>query len=274
MVELGIVDTRNIINLITEKYNYDFSDFALTSFKRRIEKIIEQNNIKHPDILINRLTENKGFAEGFIDQLTVPSTEMFRDPSLWRVLRDEIISGIYRETGTGFKIWLPNSVSGDELFSLTILLSEMEMLDKAQILVSYISDKSLDTIKSGRFLDQKLEISNDNYIRSNGRSEFSNYYTTSGNQHIRDISLLKNVTFLKQNTFLEPAPQGVKLVLFRNKMIYYNQTLQSKILKTIYNSVASGGYLVIGTKESLHYLYGSNEFTLISNMESIYKRRI
>src|SRR6266542_4015858 len=138
MIELGIVETRNIINLIAEKYNYDFSDFALTSFKRRIERFIELNNLKHPDILINRLHDNKVFAESFIEQLSVASSEMFRDPSLWRVIREETITSIYREAGTGFKIWLPCSVSGDELFSLAIVLHEMDMLDKVQIIVSCI----------------------------------------------------------------------------------------------------------------------------------------
>ena len=273
MIEIGIVETRNIISLIAEKYNYDFSDFALTSFKRRIERIIELNNLKHPDILITRLLENKEFAETFIHQISVPSSEMFRDPSLWRVLRDDIITSIYRETGSGFKIWLPNSVSGDELFSLTILLAEMGMLEKVQILVSCLSDISIETIQSGIFPEQKLEISSDNYIRSNGSLDFTKYYTSSNGQFVRDISLIKGVTFFKQNTLLEPAPQGVKLVLFRNKMIYFNQTLQTKVLKTIYNSVSIGGFLVIGTKESLHYLYGNNEFSLINNFESIYKRR-
>ncbi|HEY4787614.1 MAG TPA: CheR family methyltransferase [Bacteroidales bacterium] len=274
MIELGIVDTRNIINLIAEKYNYDFSDFALTSFKRRIEMLMEQNNIKHPDILMNRLMENKNFVDSFIGQINVPSTEMFRDPSLWRVLRDEIITNIYRETGTGFKIWLPNSVSGDELFSLAILLVEMGLLDKVQILVSSMSERSLDTIRSGLFPEYKLEISYDNYIRSNGKFSLSNYFSVVNNQAIRDVSLIKHVTFFNQNTLLEPAPQGVKLVLFRNKMIYFNQTLQSKILKIIYNSMTTGGYLVIGAKESLGLLYGNNEFTLMNEAENIYKRRL
>ena len=159
------------------------------------------------------------------------------------------------------------------MFSLAILLTEMGMLDRVQILVSSMSEVSLETIKSGVFPENKLEISADNYIRSNGKSDLSIYYTRVKDLLIRDVSLIKNVTYLKQNTLLEPAPQGVKLVLFRNKMIYFNQTLQSKIMKTLYNSVASGGFLVIGTKESLSYLYGSSEFNLINNMESIYKRR-
>lgn len=270
MIDIGIVETRNIINLITEKSNCDFSDYALTSFKRRLENFIEQKNLKHPDILINRLLNSKEIIEDLIHDLSVPSTEMFRDPSLWRVLRDETIESIYREAGSGFKIWLPNSVSGDDLFSLVIMLSEIGMLDKVQILVSCLSDKSLDLIKTGKLAESKVEISSDNYIRANGKSGLHHYLN---NQTIRDLSLIKNVTFFKQNTFLEPAPQGVKLVLFRNKMIYFNQTLQSKVLKTIYNAISVGGFLVIGTKETLSYLYGNNEFSLINSMENIYKRR-
>lgn len=273
MIEIGIVDTRNIISLINEKYKFDFSDYALTSFKRRIEKLIEYHNLKYPDILINKLMDNPEFFDQFLDQIAVPSSEMFRDPSLWRVLREEVINNIYREAGTTCKIWLPNSVSGDELFSLAILLSEMGMLEKVQILASSLSDKSIETIKSGVVQYHKMEISTDNYIRSNGEANLSDYYTTINGQIIRDTSLIKNVTFFKQNTFLEPSPQGVKLVLFRNKMIYFNQALQSRILKNLYQTTSQGCILIVGIKESLSCLYGNNEFTLINNMESIYKRR-
>jgi chemotaxis protein methyltransferase CheR len=273
MIEIGIVDTRNILSLINEKYNYDFSDYALTSLKRRIEKFIEQNNLKYADLLINKLMESETFIDPFIDQLTVPSSEMFRDPSLWRMMREELITNIYRESGSNFKIWLPNSVSGDELFSLTIVLSEMGMLDKVQIIVSSLSDKSIETIKSGKFPSDKLEISNDNYVRANGQHNLSNYYSVINNQLIRDVSLIQNVTFFKQNTFLEPVPQGIKLILFRNKMIYFNQTLQTKILKIIQNASANGGLLIVGIKESLSCIYGNTEFALINDVESIYKRR-
>jgi chemotaxis protein methyltransferase CheR len=273
MIEIGIVDTRNIINLINEKYKFDFSDYALTSFKRRIERIIERNNFKYPDLLLNKLMDSKDFFEQFVEEVSVPSTEMFRDPSLWRILREEIINGIYRETGSNFKIWLPNSVSGDELFSLTILLSEIGMLEKVQILVSCLSDKNIETIKSGIFQGHKLEISLDNYTRSNGKSTLSNYYSTVNGQIIRDTSLIKNVTFFRQNTFLEPIPQGVKLVLFRNKMIYFNQTLQSKILKTLYQATSNGSILILGIKESINCLYG-NEFTTINNMDTKMKEAV
>jgi chemotaxis protein methyltransferase CheR len=273
MQEIGIVDTRNIINTITEKYNYDFSDYALISFKRRLEKIIEHFNLKYPDLLITRLAENNNFFEDFLALLAVPSTEMFRDPSLWRIMRDELIPSIYQDSAN-FKIWLPNSVSGDELFSLAILLHEMGILNKVQILVSCLSNRSIETIKSGIFSNNKLEISSDNYIRANGKFELSKYISLKDGILKRDISLIQNVVFFKQNVFLEPVPQSIKLILFRNKMIYFNQTLQGRIYKTLYNVMSSNGYLVAGTKESLSSHYGNNEFIKINKTESIFKPRI
>jgi chemotaxis protein methyltransferase CheR len=273
MIELGIVDTKNIIKTLSENYNLDFSDYALTSIKRRIERIMDLYNFKYPDILVHKLIENRDFIDSFIYEISVPSTEMFRDPSLWRQLRDDIIPNLKKESRSGFKIWLPNSVSGDELFSLAILLSEMNLLEEIQILVSSVSDKGIDIMKSGVFNPQKLDISSDNYIRANGSGELSNYYQIENNIITRNRNLLKNVSFFKQNLYGEPVAQGVKLVLFRNKMIYYNQQLQWRIIKNIYSALNPGGMLIIGTKETLSNLYGSIEFTLISNNESIYKRK-
>jgi len=273
MLELGIVETRNIIKTILEKHNYDFSDYSLTSFKRRLEKIIEQQNLKHIDFLIKKLHDNNDYFEQFLDELATPSTEMFRDPSLWRILRDEILPSLIRESGNNFKIWLPNSVSGDELFSLAITLHELNLLDKVQIYVSSLSAKSIDIMSLGLLPANKLELCADNYIRANGTNDFSKYYKTENNTIIRDTSLIRNVVFSRQGMNPEPPVQGIKLILFRNKMIYYNQTFQSKVLRQLFNSLLPGGYIILGAKESINTVFGSSEFVLVNNAESIYKRK-
>lgn len=273
MLELGIVETRNIIKIISDKYHYDFSDYALTSFKQRLERIFEAHNIKFIDFMTDKLMEDAKFFNTILGELEVPSTEMFRDPSIWRILREELLPFLLKDNTNESKIWLPNSVSGDELYSLCIILQEMGILENIHIIVSALSNKSIETIKSGLLDNNKLEISTDNYKRSNGKNELSKYYTIVKGEVIRDVSLLRNVSFINQNVFLEPVPQGVKLVLFRNKMIYYNQTLQSRILKLLYSNLPVGAILIIGTKESLSTYYGTQEFTLINSSESIYKRK-
>lgn len=273
MLEIGIVETRNIIKTILEKYNYDFSDYSLTSFKRRLEKIMDQQNLKNVDQLITKLRDNNSYFEQFLDELATPSTEMFRDPSLWRILRDELLPSLIRDSGSNLKIWLPNSVSGDELFSLLIILYELNQLDKVQIYVSSLSARSIDTIRSGLMLAGKIDLSTDNYIRANGIDVFPKYYKTENNTIYRDTSLIKNVIFSRQNMSLDPPVQGIKLVLFRNKMIYYNQTLQSKVLRQLFSFLVPNGFLIVGTKESINTFYGNNEFSLINSSESIYKRK-
>lgn len=272
MTEIGIVDTRNIIKLIQEKYAYDFSDFALTSLKRRLEGILQQRNLKHPELLISRLNDNPKFFEQVLEDIQVPSTEMFRDPSLWRLLRDELIPRINKESPR-FKIWLPGSVSGDELYSLCIILKELDLLDNVNILVTCLSNRSIENIKSGILRSSKVEVSEENYERLNGKAKFSDYYSTVNGTVYRDITLIKNVTFELEKIDLDNPPTGIKLVLYRNKMIYFNPTLQLKVLKNINSSLSAGAHLVIGIKELLANLYNANDFTLINPSESIYKKK-
>jgi chemotaxis protein methyltransferase CheR len=272
MTEIGIVDTRNIIKLIQEKYAYDFSDFALTSLKRRLECILLQRNLKHPDLLISRLNDSPQFFEQFLEDIQVNSTEMFRDPSLWRLLRDELIPRIYKETPK-FKIWLPGSVSGDELYSLCIILKELELLDDVNILVTCVSSRSIDYIKSGVLRSSKVEVSEENYDRLNGKAKFHEYYNIVNGVAHRDISLIKSVNFEVEKIDLDNPPSGIKMVLYRNKMIYFNPTLQLKILKNIHSSLSAGGHLIIGIKELLANLYNANDFVLVNALESIYKKK-
>jgi chemotaxis protein methyltransferase CheR len=273
MAEIGIVETKNIIKTINDTYAIDFADYALTSFKRRIERVMDNFNYKYPELLVNKLQDDHNFLDYFIHEVSVPSSEMFRDPSLWRMLREETIPGLLRENPQPLKIWLPNSVSGDELFSLCILLKEMGLLERVQIIVSTISDKSIESIKSGAMNQSKLEISADNYIRANGKGNFTDYFTQNDPIPNRKTDIIKHVTFIKQNITLEPLPQGIKLVLFRNKMVYFNQVLQWKVVKNISQALLSGGMLIIGTKETIGNIYGSTDFALISSNESIYRRK-
>lgn len=272
MTEVGIVDTRNIIKLIQEKYNYDFSDYALTSFKHRLEFILQLRNLKHPDVLLNRLKDYPDFFEQFLDDISIPSTEMFRDPSLWRLLRDELIPALYKESSR-FKIWLPGTVSGDELYSLCIVLKELDILEKVQIFATCLSQKSIDHIKSGILRSSKVEVSEENYERMNGRGKFQDYCKDINGTTYRDPALIANVTFDVQKMELENPPTGIKLLLYRNRMIYFNSTLQIRVLKNLYNSLNPGGYLIIGIKELLSNLYNLNDFILANPLESIYKKK-
>lgn len=274
MTELGIVDIREIIRAIKSFYDYDFGNFALTSFKQRLERLMIRNNLSNADSLIKKLRDEPDFFDIFLYEISVPSTEMFRDPSLWRWLREDLLPSSIEKNIGKFKIWLPNCVSGGELFSLMILLSELGLTDKVSLIASAFSNKSIEIIREGHYDLKKIEVSTENYIRANGSAAFTDYYTLDRYYAFRDTSLVRNIEFNKLNIHLDNAPSNVKLILFRNNLIYYNPTLQDRILAVLNDSLSASGILIIGIKEKISGFASGKDFDIVNEAESVYKKRI
>ncbi|MFW5781001.1 MAG: CheR family methyltransferase [Bacteroidota bacterium] len=270
--ELGITDTRNIVNAVKELYGYDFSNYALTSFRRRLERLMYINNVSHPDGLILKLKNDSGFFDKFLYDLYVDSTEMFRDPSLWRLLRDKYLPAYLKKYGK-IKIWIPVCVTGEELYTLAITVKELGITNNTEIHASFFSEMSVEEVKKGIFKSAKLEISEENYTRYQGDNYLSSYFTQKNDFLYRDDSLIKNVIFRKQNIIFDNSPDNIHMVLFRNQMIYYNQTLSDNVLKIIHGSMVPGGLLATGIMEKLPPGQEGRMFNLIEDNESIYQKR-
>ncbi len=274
MTEIGIIDIRELIKAVKSKYGYDFSDFALTSFKHKLEKIIIKNNLSNVGSLIKKVNNNPEFFDIFLHEISVPSTEMFRDPSLWRWLRDEFFTKASEKTLSRFRIWVANSVSGGELYSLAILLKEIDILHKVQIISSSYSNKSIEYIKKGRYDLKKIELSLENYKRFQGTKDFSNYYRLDRYYAFRDPSLIKNVEFKKQNINFDNSPTNVKLILFRNSLIYVNPSLQERTLQSMYEKLSAAGLLIVGTREIVKLPNNDNAFEAANKSEGVFKKKL
>jgi len=274
MTEIGIIDIRELIKAVKSKYGYDFSDFALTSFKHKLEKIIIKNNLSNVGSLIKKVNNNPEFFDIFLHEISVPSTEMFRDPSLWRWLRDEFFTKASEKTLSRFRIWVANSVSGGELYSLAILLKEIDILHKVQIISSSYSNKSIEYIKKGRYDLKKIELSLENYKRFQGTKDFSNYYRLDRYYAFRDPSLIKNVEFKKQNINFDNSPTNVKLILFRNSLIYVNPSLQERTLQSMYEKLSAAGLLIVGTREIVKLPNNDNAFEPANKSEGVFKKKL
>lgn len=274
MTELGIVDIREIIRTVKSVHDYDFSNYALTSLKQRLERVMNNYGMASADSLIKKITHEPAFFDVFLYEISVSSTEMFRDPSLWRWLREVYFPEALDKNIGKFKIWLPDCVSGGELYSLAILMSEMGLTDKVQITATYISDKVLEILKNGSYDTKKLEVSEENYKRANGARELSAYYRTDKTGIVRNTSLLANVELRKLNINFDNAPQNIKLILFRNHLIYYNPTQQEKVLQMLHGSLSVSGHLVLGIRERISGISASREFEIINETESVYRKRM
>ena len=270
-VEIGIVDTRNVINSIKEQYNIDFKNYALTFFKHRIEKMIYNHNLRDADQLIAQLKKSQDFFETFIQEITVDTTELFRDPSLWRIFRDEFILDQIKKIGK-YKIWIAGLQSGEELYSMAIILEEANLWDKIELYASYESEKNYEIVKKGQFNLKKVELNEANYKRINSYGDLKSYYQLEENHGVWDTSLLKNVNFTKQSITFDYAPKQCHLIWFRNQMIYFNHILQEQVLNLLHENLISGGHLIIGDKESLEHSTLNKNYKLIIDTEKIYKK--
>ena len=271
--ELGIVDTRNIIKTLQNVYNYDFKNYALTFFKRRVEIVIQTYNLKGADGFIRKIESDKEFFEIFLQEICVDTTEMFRDPSLWRVLNDEMFPQLVNKTPS-FKIWIPEVSSGEELFSIAIMLKKLNLLNSVQLIASSIGELNFENIKKGYFDPKKIEANDTNFKRIFKESDLSDFYTYQNENAQWDTSLIENTKFIKQNIIFDDYPKGIKFILFRNHMIYFNQILQERFIKIMYNSLVPGGHLIIGNNEKIDYWNSDKDYTLISKSESIYKKKL
>jgi chemotaxis protein methyltransferase CheR len=274
MTELGIVDIREIVKAVISVHDLDLSNHALTSLKQRLERVMGIYSIGSADGLIRKITHEPAFLDLLLYEISVPSTEMFRDPSLWRWLKEVYFPEVMEKQIGKFKIWLPACVSGGELYSLAILLTEMGLNDKIQIIATYASDKIEEIIKSGIYDPKKLDVSRENYIRANGNHELGSYYKIDKSVIIRDTSLIVNVEFRKLNFNFDNTPQNIKLILFRNCLIYYNPSHQDKVLQMLYESLSVTGHLVLGIRERITGISTSQEFETVNETESVYRKRL
>jgi chemotaxis protein methyltransferase CheR len=268
--DIDIADLKKITELVQGKYGYDFRNYAMSSFKRRMLRILELKNLTI-ESLLKKLTDQPSFIEEFLDELTVNVTEMFRDPGFWRVMRDEIIPGILLNHKS-FKIWHAGCSSGEEVLSMAIVLKEMGILEDVQLFATDLDVNILEKAKSISYPIKNMELNEKNYIRYEGKKSLKEYYREENGKAVFDKELMQNVTFRKHDLVNGEVFNKFDLVLCRNVMIYFNQTLQNEVLKKFHESLFKYGYLAIGSKESLIWCDVANKFLVTSNEEKVYKK--
>lgn len=271
MQEIDVADLRRISELIYERYNYDFRNYAMSSFRRRVLRILELKKLTVPNLL-SKLIDTPPFIHEFVDELTVNVTEMFRDPGFWKVIRDEVIPAI-RKTQKKFTIWHAGCSSGEEVLTMAIVLDELGVLEDAQIIATDIDSAMLERGRAGIYPIKNMAVNEQNYNAYAGNSDgLSWYYEQVNGSVIFRNDLLNNVTFARHDLVMGQVFDRFDLVLCRNVMIYFNQELQNEVLKKFHESIVPNGFLCIGSKESLIWCDYGNRFLVVNNDEKIYRK--
>jgi len=269
--DIEIADLRKLTQIIRDKYDYDFRDYAMSSFKRRIKRILDLYKFKTVDRLIQVLESTPDFFEEFISEITVNVTEMFRDPTFWKVVKEQIIPNILLNHNK-ISIWHAGCSSGEEVFSMAIALREMDVLDKAKIVATDIDSAIIRKAKAGVYSMKNMDLNSKNYARFQGAYSIDKYFKEVNGEAIMDKSLVENVSFRRHDLVRGSVFSKFDLILCRNVMIYFNQNLQNDVLNKLHESLFKYGYLIIGSKESLIWCDIANKFIVVNNEEKIYKK--
>jgi chemotaxis protein methyltransferase CheR len=268
--EIGLKDIKRVIDTIYLSRGVDFSNYAFSSLKRRIKRFLEINKIHDINEFILKLKEEGEFADIFIKEVTVNVTEMFRDPSFWIVLRDTIIPQIgFNNT---LKIWHAACSTGEEVYSMAILLKEAGLLKYSTITATDINKHVLKVASRGVYTIRSQEVNSKNYEQFGGKVKLSDYYSISDSMVHFDKQLITNVDFKCHDLALDGPIGKFDLILCRNVLIYFNFDLQEKVLQTFTQSLPKNSYLGIGSKESINWCRSARLFEEVSLEEKIYRK--
>ncbi len=271
MQNIEITDLKRFTEIVKDSHGYDFTNYAMSSFKRRINRILDLYNFASVGNLIDKVKNNPAFVEEVVTEITVNVTEMFRDPSFWREVRDHIIPNILLNH-KNINIWHAGCSSGEEVYSMSILIREMGIQDKVKLYATDLDPLILERAKRATISIKNMELNEKNYVRFQGVETLSDYYKEDGGKAILDPTLLDNVSFRRHDLVKGGVFNKFDLVLCRNVMIYFNQNLQNEVLKKLHESLFKYGYLIIGSKESLIWCEIANKFIVVNNEEKIYKK--
>lgn len=262
---------EEILQIIRNHHGYDFSGYAMASLRRRIVRVMDILDI--PDIygLKFRILNDPGFFGQFLKHITVNVTEMFRDPEFFEALRTRVCPVL--AAYPVIKIWHAGCATGEEVYSMCILLHEEGLLNRASIYATDINPANLQAAKTGIMTAASMKNNTRNYHLSGGKRDFSDYYTAQYNNVLIDRQLIRRVVFSRHNLASEPSFNEFHLIMCRNVMIYFNRQLQDHVLRLFFDSMAPKGLLALGSKESMLFSPIRSQFELLMPAQKIYRKK-
>jgi chemotaxis protein methyltransferase CheR len=263
-------DLHQLIEAIYTQYSYDFRDYAGASQKRRVIKALAQLGYPTIPALQAAVAQDPAVFMQLLQYLTIPVSEMFRDPSFFLALRQQVLPVL--RTYPSLKIWVAGCSTGEEVYSLAILLKEEGLLARSLIYATDINPKSLAKARLGIFSLASIQSHTANYQAAGGQQAFSDYYTAAYEAAIFDKSLRDNVTFADHSLATDSVFSETQLVLCRNVLIYFNKKLQDRALGLFHESLSHRGFMGLGSKESIDFSAYATRFESLDRPERIFRK--
>lgn len=268
--ELFDLELRLLLEAVYQRYHYDFRDYALASLRRRMRHAMARFDCDSMGALQHRLLhEPEAFALA-MQYFTVQVSEMFRDPAYFRMLREHAIPVL--RTYPSIKLWIAGCSTGEEVWSLAILLHEEGLLDRAIIYATDINPEALEAAEAGAFPLDRLAQFSRNYLDAGGSSSLSDYYSTGYGGVVFDRRLKRNIVFADHSLATDTVFSEVHLVSCRNVLIYFQRALQDRAIGLFHEALVHRGFLGLGSKESLQFGEHANEFEACAREQRLYRK--
>lgn len=260
-----------LLEAIYQKYHYDFRQYSEAHIRRRVMNRMVMSGLENVSQLQAKVLNDEAFASKLLQDLSITVTEMFRDPGFYKSLRENVIPIL--KTYPFIKIWHAGCATGEEAYSMAILMQEEGLYDRTTIYATDFNQQALNKAKEGIFPNGMIKEYTTNYQLSGGKESFSSYYTSNYDNVIMKQSLKKNIVWANHNLVTDSVFAEAHLILCRNVLIYFDKNLQNKVQKLFYNSLINGGILCLGSKESLRFTDLYEQYTELDNKQRIFKKK-
>jgi chemotaxis protein methyltransferase CheR len=240
-----------LLNDLVDVHGYDFSDYSKASLKRRMQRLFALDKFPSFAEFRYRVLNDEEYLKRFVEEITVNVTEMFRDPEFYKALRKEVLPTL--ATYPLIRIWHAGCSTGEEVYSMAILLHEAGLLKKSLLYATDLNPDVLEKAKAGIFPLSVMKQYSENYIQSGGMQDFSTYYTTRYDFAKFNHELSQRMVFATHNLVSDGSFNQFQLILCRNVMIYFEKPLQDRVLTLFDESLEPLGFLALGAKETLRF---------------------
>jgi chemotaxis protein methyltransferase CheR len=259
-----------LLEAIHRRYGYDFRGYALASLRRRLWHRVHGEGLRTLSELQGRVLREPPCMDRLLRDLSINVTEMFRDPSFYRALRERVFPLL--RTNPFIRVWNAGCSTGEEIYSLAIALREEGLLDRTRIYATDIDAAALQRGRAGAFSLQRMQRYTENYLRAGGTEAFSSYYAAAGDSARFDPALVEGIVFAQHNLVTDGSFNEFHLIVCRNVLIYFGADLQDDVLGLFGESMARFGILALGRKESLRRSRHAGEYEPLVETERIFRR--
>jgi chemotaxis protein methyltransferase CheR len=264
------IEVELLIEAVYQKYGYDFRGYSRASIKRRLKHRLVLSGLPTLTDMQRELLYDPAFFQVLLQDMSINVTEMFRDPIFYKALRETVLPALVSHEL--IKIWHAGCSTGEEVYSMAILLTELGLYEKSHIYATDFDEIALHKAREGIYPANLLQNYTKNYRDSGGIESFADYYSANYELVKMNKSLKKNVLFSDHNLVSDGVFGDMDLIVCRNVLIYFGRTLQDRVLKLFADSLHAGAYLCLGTKETVRLSCYSDLFENICNREKIYKK--